>query len=100
MASTQFSVLTVLIICLSTTILLCVATVSNKDTAIMECVDQQMCRCDLVNRFDKCYKYLTDETKIWFVDQINACEIEQVETTAYTDGIKKICTHGREEIVI
>ncbi|GIY18258.1 uncharacterized protein CEXT_802441 [Caerostris extrusa] len=99
MASTQFSVLTVLIICLSMTISLCVAQLpKKKDTAIMECVDQQMCQCELVSRFDKCYQYLTDETKIWFVDQINACEIEKVDPDAYTDGVRKICTHDREEI--
>ncbi|GFS38945.1 uncharacterized protein NPIL_391471 [Nephila pilipes] len=102
MAKIINSPVVVLILNLSMCLFLCEAIGKRKrpssDVALFECLHKQVCDCNLPERYNECYLYLTQETRNWFIDRINECEIEALEYGSFTNVANLACPHERDEL--
>ncbi|XP_055942833.1 uncharacterized protein LOC129972646 [Argiope bruennichi] len=99
MAFSQPRLVIVIVLCFSIKAFLCSARRSKSgNEALLQCTLKQMCECGIRQRFEDCYNELTDNSKIWMVDELNTCNLVQLEYDEVQEDIDKICTLDREEL--
>ncbi|GBO08731.1 hypothetical protein AVEN_130644-1 [Araneus ventricosus] len=93
-----FGKLTVVIaLCLSINALLCLGRKKPGTDILYECVWSQSCKCKKPDRFVSCYKYLTETSQRWIVDQFNACCPVELEYGVDGLGLQNVCSIDDKE---
>ncbi|GBO03325.1 hypothetical protein AVEN_48563-1 [Araneus ventricosus] len=88
----------VIALCLSINALLCSGRKKKQSSdALFECVLKQTCDCDKPQRFGDCYGQLTEQSQNWMVDQLNSCNLVELEYGLFTEGMQKLCSVANNE---
>ncbi|GBN09406.1 hypothetical protein AVEN_36819-1 [Araneus ventricosus] len=85
----------VIAVCLSMNALLCLGRKkpgNDGNESLYECVKKQMCDCGNPERFGDCNARLTEQSQRWMVDQLNSCNLFEVEYGQFTEGLRKLCS--------
>ncbi|GBN32961.1 hypothetical protein AVEN_123568-1 [Araneus ventricosus] len=67
----------------------------KNDDALYECVQKQMCECDIPQRFSDCFSMMTDNSQKWLVGVLNSCQLVELQNGEVTSTLKKLCALDR-----
>ncbi|GBN32969.1 hypothetical protein AVEN_123574-1 [Araneus ventricosus] len=88
----------VIVLCFSISALLCLGRKKKSvNKALQACAHTQMCECGISQRFGDCYEYLTENSRRWLVDELNSCNLVELEYGQTAEAMQKLCSVDPDE---